>query len=125
MKLRWLLLGLWFLAASWQNSIQSVSADDFAKAIEKYGTEQLIDVRTPAEYAQGHIHGARLVNIYDPDFRQKVLEGLSKSKPVLVYCRSGHRSMVAARFLDSKGYKVINLRLGFNDWKARGFPVEK
>ncbi len=119
------MLGLWLLAASWQNGIQSVSADEFAAAIKKYGTEQLIDVRTPAEYAQGHIHGARLVNIYDTDFRQKVLEGLSKSKPVLVYCRSGHRSMVAARFLDSKGYTVINLRSGFNDWKARGLPVEK
>ncbi len=121
----WILPGLWFFFVSGQNAIQSVSAEEFARAIKKYGTEQLIDVRTPSEYAEGHISGARLINIYDTDFQQKILEGLSKSKPVLIYCRSGHRSMVAARFLDNKGYKVINLRLGFNDWKARGFPVEK
>ena len=125
MKIRVVLLTFWLMAASWDAVIQSVSAEDFALAIKKYGTDQLIDVRTPAEFAQGHIHGARLVNVYDADFRQKILEGLSKSKPVLVYCRSGHRSMVAARYLDSKGYTVINLRLGFNDWKAKGLPVEK
>jgi len=125
MKYRWFILGLWLLISAWQNAIQSVSVDDFAKAIEKYGTEQLIDVRTPAEYAQGHIPGARLVNIYDASFQQKILEGLTKSKPVLIYCRSGHRSMVAARFLAEKGFTVINLRLGFNDWKSKGKPIEK
>jgi len=106
--------------------ILSVSADEFQSYIERYGTRQLIDVRTPAEYAEGHLRGAKLVNMYDPDFKTKILSlHLDTSKPVLVYCRTGNRSMVAARFLAEKGYTVINLKNGIKEWLAAGKPVEK
>ncbi|NPA42433.1 MAG: rhodanese-like domain-containing protein [Chlorobi bacterium] len=116
-----------FLTAFQQSGqIISVSADEFEQYIRQYGTDQLIDVRTPAEYREGHIRGAKLVNLYEPDFKQKLLAlRLKKDKPVLVYCRSGNRSLVAARFLASQGYKVINLKYGIKDWRAKGKPVEK
>ncbi len=106
--------------------ILSVSSDEFESFIEEYGTGQLIDVRTPPEYAEGHIPGAKLVNIYDIDFKTKILAlPLDKSFPVLVYCRSGHRSMVAARFLAEKGFRVVNLKNGIREWIAKGKPIEK
>jgi len=122
-----ILISVIFLAAfQGGGKIISVSSDEFDSYIKKYGTGQLIDVRTPAEYAEGHIPGAKLVNIYDPQFKQKILSlKLDKSKPVLVYCRSGNRSMVAARFLAENGYQVINLKYGIKEWRAKGKPIEK
>jgi len=106
--------------------ILSVSSDEFEQYIKRYGTSQLIDVRTPAEYREGHIPNARLVNIYDPDFKKKISElPFRKDKPVLVYCRSGNRSLVAGRYLASLGYEVINLKYGIKDWRAKGKPIEK
>ncbi len=109
-----------------REQIASVSADEFQKYIEKYGTDQLIDVRTPQEFKAGHIPGAKLVNIYAPTFKQDVLKALpDKEKPVLVYCRSGNRSMVAARFLAEKGYRVINLKYGIKDWIRQNKPIKR
>ncbi len=106
--------------------IISVSSDEFQNYIEKYGTDQLIDVRTPQEFNAGHIPGAKLVNIYTPTFKQDILKALKdKEKPVLIYCRSGNRSMVAGRYLEKIGYLVINLKYGIKDWIRQNKPVKK
>ncbi len=122
-----ILIWVIFLSAFHQNgNIISVSAAEFQSFIDEYGTKQLIDVRTPTEYAEGHIPGAKLINIYDTDFKTKILSlPLNKSFPVLVYCRSGNRSMVAARFLAEKGFRVVNLKNGIKEWIAQNKPIEK
>ncbi|MCF6349719.1 MAG: rhodanese-like domain-containing protein [Flavobacteriaceae bacterium] len=81
---------------------------------------QLLDVRTPDEYNEGHIAKAKNINIYDDDFLQQVTS-LSKSKPVYVYCRSGARSMKAANKLKDAGFKVYNLNGGIKGWLKKGF----
>ena len=85
----------------------------------------LIDVRTPQEYASGHIKNADNINVFDANFVNKVEKKYKKDEPVYVYCRSGHRSMKAAQMLKSKGYKVVNLNGGFMGWTAQGLPAEK
>ncbi len=78
----------------------------------------ILDVRTPREVAQGAIEGAVNINLYEPDFDQKI-EKLDKSKTYLVYCRSGHRSVTASNKMLSKGFtKVYNLLGGYNAWSA-------
>ena len=85
---------------------------------------QLIDVRTPEEYAEGHLKNAVLINIKDDDFDKKAERLLKKDRKVLVYCRSGRRSAEAAQRLADKGYKVVNLEGGYLKWTESGCPIE-
>ena len=104
------------------NNITSVSAPEFDKEI-KANSVQLLDVRTPQEYAEGHIDGASNINIQSDDFQQRAEKELSKDSTILVYCRSGRRSMEAAEMLTKLGYKVVNLKGGIIEWKGDGLPV--
>ena len=78
---------------------------------------QLLDVRTPEEYAEGHIPGAINIDVFDKDFLAEATKSLDKARPVAVYCRSGKRSAEAARQLASQGYDVSNLLGGILAWK--------
>ena len=104
-------------------SFADMDTDDFARYI-KDGSVQLLDVRTPAEYAEGHIAGAKNIDIYDAGFMHDAEKTLSKNRPVAVYCRSGRRSADAAARLAAIGYKVTNLTGGILAWTAAGKPVE-
>jgi len=104
------------------DSIISVSAPEFEKEI-KTDTVQLLDVRTPQEYLEGHIDGALNINVQSADFKKTAQKELSKNSTVLVYCRSGRRSLDAAGILTKLGYKVINLKGGIIEWKADGLPI--
>lgn len=88
----------------------------FAKYIAN-GDVQLVDVRTPEEYSEGHIEGARNINLFDDNFIEESQKSLDKSKPVAVYCRSGKRSAEAARKLSADGFQVTNLEGGILAWK--------
>jgi len=83
----------------------------------------LLDVRTPEEYAAGHIRGAKLIPI------QVLAEHLNEvphDKQVYVYCHSGGRSSRAAKLLADHGYTNIeNIKEGIIGWKEAGYPVEK
>lgn len=69
-----------------------------------------LDVRTPAEYKEGHIESA--INI-EVDTLRANLDKLDKSKTIFVNCQSGHRSYVAVRLLVNLGYKAVNLTGGY------------
>lgn len=103
--------------------ITSTEAQEYcrATAIETY---QLIDVRQPGEYQNGHIPGAKLAPLGELVSGQVEL---NKSKPVIVYCHSGGRSAAAAGWLVEQGFeKVLDIRGGFSSWNglaAQG-PVE-
>lgn len=104
-------------------NVVSVSAAEFEKEI-KTDSVRLVDVRTPEEFADGHIAGALNINVKSGDFRQKAERELSKDSVVLVYCRSGRRSLDAAKILTELGYKVINLKGGIIEWSEAGLPVD-
>ncbi|MCB0564349.1 MAG: rhodanese-like domain-containing protein [Phaeodactylibacter sp.] len=88
------------------------------KMSELGANRQLIDVRTPEEYSQGHIDGAVNINFYDDDFAQQLEQKLQKEKPVMLYCRSGSRSAQSAEQLKALGFKeVYDLEGGFMAWK--------
>lgn len=83
----------------------------------------LLDVRTPEEYAAGHIKGAKLIPL---QALADHLRDVPHDKQVYVYCQSGGRSARAAKFLAQHGYKNIeNVKGGIEAWKAAGYPVEK
>ena len=77
----------------------------------------VIDVRTPEEYAEGHIQGALNINVKSETFVPEI-ENLSKSDTLLVYCRSGRRSLYAAQVMVSFGFqKIYDLEGGFLNWE--------
>lgn len=82
----------------------------------------VLDVRTPEEFAQGHLKNARLLNFYDKSFAEQ-LDKLDKNKTYLVYCHAGGRSAQAAQMMIDKGFTAVyHLPEGFSKWDG---PVER
>lgn len=85
---------------------------------------QLIDVRTPAEYAEGHIDGALNLDWGGGVLDQRMAM-LDKTKPVLLYCASGRRSAAAREAMSAAGFRdVKDLDGGINSWRNAGLPVK-
>ena len=85
----------------------------------------VIDVRTDAEFKDGHIAGAKNIDFLDADFAKKLGE-LDKSKTYLVHCGSGGRSTKSLEAFQSQKFtSILHLNEGFKAWVAAGKPVEK
>lgn len=120
-----------FLAVFGLASACSVSAAEFSSlSVEEFEVAMksdsilIVDVRTPAEFAENHIDGALNLDINNVAF-VKNAEALDKSKQLAVYCRSGKRSKKAANVLTDLGFKVVELNTGILGWKASGKSVVK
>ena len=84
---------------------------------------QVVDVRAPDEWTEGHLPGA--IHIPLAALPERVGE-LDASKPIVLHCKGGGRSSIATSFLQSKGLaNVSNLAGGYEGWVAEGFEVEK
>ncbi|KAA9332821.1 rhodanese-like domain-containing protein [Adhaeribacter soli] len=83
----------------------------------------ILDVRTPEEYAAGHVAGAVNLDYYAPDFAEQ-LDKLDRQKTYLLYCASGNRSGKAAAIFKEKHFpKFYNSTAGFTGLKAEGVPT--
>jgi hydroxyacylglutathione hydrolase len=84
---------------------------------------QVLDVRAPAEWAEGHIPGAQ--HIFVPEVRVQSRQ-LDRARPVVTYCDSGFRANIAASILKQEGFeRVCNLPGSIQAWKRAGYPLEK
>jgi rhodanese-related sulfurtransferase len=82
----------------------------------------VLDVRSPEEFAAGHVPGA--VNIPHDQVASRLAE-IPKDKEVVLYCRSGRRAGLAAETLEANGYKDLRLMQGdMAGWEKAGLPVE-
>lgn len=85
---------------------------------------QLVDVRTAKEFKEGHIENAINIDVNSSDFEAK-LQKLLKNKRVYVYCRSGKRSAIALKKMDSLGFnKLYNLPVGIEGWNKEKKKIE-
>jgi len=75
---------------------------------------QIVDVRTPSEYAAGHVKDAANIDVTSPDFETRI-QTLDKKKPVRLYCRSGRRSQIAMDRLKTLGFQVVENIGGLTD----------
>lgn len=93
---------------------------DFATQIKGDSDIQLIDVRTPAEYAEGHIDGAINIDFLDEEVFSKGVASLDPNKPLYLYCRSGNRSGKAAKKLADMGFRELHdLEGGYMAWPQK------
>lgn len=106
------------------STVNVVDPAEFAAVVAAPGT-QVIDVRTPAEFAAGHLAGAVNLDVEAPGFAAEV-ESLDKSGTYAVYCRSGNRSQVATRQMAEAGIGTIHeLDGGIVAWTGAGLPIEQ
>jgi len=93
-------------------SITELTPQDVENAV-------LVDVRTPEEYAEGHLPNAINIDWYDENFMDE-FKDIDRNKTIYVYCKKGGRSASAAEMLNSSGYKnVIDLLGGYDALEAK------
>jgi len=95
-----------------------VDIEDLAAALDDGAT--LLDVRTPDEYAEGHVAGAVLIPLGELADRR---DEIPDADPLYVICAAGGRSLQAARALVAAGYRAVSVAGGTNGWVASGRPV--
>jgi phage shock protein E len=104
--------------------VATMTQEQLAEHLSKHPRHLFIlDVRTPQEYAEGHVPGA--VNVPHDQIASRLAE-VPKDKDVVVYCRSGRRSALATDVLATHGYsRVFRLEGDMQAWLAGGRPVER
>lgn len=111
-----LLSSLFNFSSRYSDKINILDASTF-KGHLKEKNIQLIDVRTPREFVDGHIANARNFDYFNQSRFKEEIEKLDKTKPVYLYCRSGNRSQKAAKMLVDSGFeKIYDLKGGFMLW---------
>jgi len=100
--------------------LENLTPDKLTALKEKY---PVIDVRTGFEYRHGHIKGAIPYKLGKED---EIEKKFPKDEPIILICKTGHRSRAAANRLVRKGYKKLyHLEGGMDKWRKENFPVEK
>lgn len=102
-------------------SVKTVNVEEFAEMMAQNDV-RLIDVRTPKEYAEGHLAGAENIDVKAADFAERIKDIKGS---VAVYCRGGRRSLKAAEQFDKQGCTVYNLDGGILAWQKAGKPTTK
>jgi rhodanese-related sulfurtransferase len=100
-----------------------ISVQDLDRLLrEKQEDVQVVDVRRPAEWEEGHIQGATPMPLSQLLAAMGQLDG---GRPIAVHCKGGYRSSIAASLLQRAGFpRVLNVKGGFDAWKAAGLPAE-
>ena len=91
--------------------------EEYVQNLNTDTTAFMIDVRTPEEYAEGHIEGAVLMNVMDEQAFLAGIDTLDTSHTYYIYCRSGRRSQKASGLMSERGLKVVDLQGGYNAWQ--------
>lgn len=117
---------LTLLGLATSSSFANIGVEEFAKLIAQPEVI-VLDVRTPSEFAEGHIEGSINVDVNAPDFKKQIASlKLKKDAKFAVYCRSGRRSSNACNILSEEGYKDLsNLNTGIIGWKNAGMKTVK
>ena len=119
-----LLAVLGLTSACGQGNFENTDVQGFAELIAD-SSVVILDVRTAAEFAEGHLLGAILIDQGQSYFVEKAKATLPIDKKIAIYCRSGRRSANAAGKLGDIGYKCVNLKGGIIAWKEADKPVAK
>lgn len=103
---------------------EHLKVDDFKAKIEEGGYE-LLDLRTPEEFSNGHIEGAKNIDFKHEDF-QSMLDELDKEKTYLLYCRTGNKSGQTLDLMKERGFREsYNMLGGIVEWNDEGYDVVK
>jgi len=106
------------------NSVKSPKEINQILKDKSLGDLQIIDVRTPEEFAAGCLEGAKDIDLKSPDFLD-IISKLDKEASYLVYCKGGVRSAAAAEKMRQAGIKnIIELEDGISNWEKEGNSLD-
>jgi len=106
-----------------EGTVKIVTAEEM-KELSQLEDVQLVDVRTPEEYSEGYIEGFQNIDFLSDTFQDDI-EKLDKTKPIIVYCKSGRRSAKSSQLLKEKGFvKIYDLEGGIEKWKFEGNKIK-
>jgi hydroxyacylglutathione hydrolase len=109
----------WQAAGFEQAEVRQMTVHELNK---RKGELQIVDVRSPREWKNGHVPGAH--HIFLPELRKRIGE-LDRAKPTAVYCASGYRASIAASILKEEGFDNLwNVPGSWEAWKKAKLPVE-
>ncbi len=123
--LYWIAMGallLWFAyTKGWiLANFESITPKEAIVLLERDDNLTLLDVRTIQEFKEGHLQGATLIPLGN---LEASLDKLPKQQKILVYCRSGSRSVAASRILEKHGFTPVNIKEGIIGLKGAGAQV--
>ena len=104
-------------------TVPEIAATDLKTRLDQRESLQLIDVRTPGEFAAGHIQGSINVPINQLRSTLPALR-LDRNRPVIADCQTAHRSPPAVRLLQQAGFEARQLRGGMIAWNRAQFPTK-
>ena len=121
------LVGLYAFVAPAQSAVFStLSPRQFKSMLDESANDPdlvLLDIRTPREYADGHIAGAVMIDYYSSEFVER-LKGLDRLKTYLIYCRSGNRTGKSLAIFEKLGFdRVYHLETGLVGWIKENYPL--
>jgi len=103
---------------------REASPEECRRAIEEEQC-RIVDVRTPAEFGQGHLENAMNIDYYAPDFRERIA-ALDREHPYVIYCKKGARGAKAMDILKQAGFRrVYNIAGGVEGWTRAGLPLRR
>ncbi|MEH6537656.1 MAG: rhodanese-like domain-containing protein [Psychroserpens sp.] len=106
-----------------QSEVIMVSPEEVKSLIEQDDI-QLVDVRTEGEYKNGYIENSQNIDFRSSTFEEDITK-LDKTKPVIVYCKSGVRSGKCTKKLKAAGFiKIYDLKGGITQWKFKGNQIK-
>lgn len=112
------------IASELGSGVRVVSPEEGAQLVSNSSNDPvIIDVRTPAEFAEGRVEGAVLIDFYESDFADRIAE-LDRSGSYVIYCRSGNRSSQARNLMADLGFvDVADIDGGIVGWVEAGLPL--
>jgi len=106
-----------------QSEIKVISPEEMQNLLELEDV-QIVDVRTPEEYQDGFIQNSQNIDFNSPSFDEDITK-LDKTKPVILYCKSGGRSAKCTKKLKAAGFvKIYDLDGGITKWKFKGLELK-
>lgn len=118
-----LLAGLSLQAQSGMHNITVQQADSLIKARADNPDFVILDIRTPAEFDNGHIENSEMLNIFSKKGKRAIFK-LDKEKSYLIYCRSGVRSGNLLKKMKNRDFnEVYNMLGGIKAWTKEGYKL--
>lgn len=106
-------------------TVTDIGAEQLVEVVQSESAPVILDVRTPAEYAEGHVEGALNIDIASATFDDEIA-ALPPEQTYVVYCRSGNRSAdAAARMVDAGFTDVLNVDAGLATLASAGVPLTR
>lgn len=114
----------WRRAGCETATVTQITVAELHRSLEEANDLQIVDVRRPGEYQDGHVPRARIAPL--AELQANALDWLDTSRPVAVICAGGYRSSAATSLLESRGFQQLyNVTGGTSAYVAAGYPVEK